>query len=136
MKFEDVSRIAEEILTEKRKYEHRSDYSGNKKGSYIEKGKTYWDYSGDGKPGNERIVTQIQLKAQMKDKYLSRTEIKRFLKSDASQKIYNHLKKAAVAKFGEDEDDPKYRAYLYGGLATAVTNTLSAKKKAGMSQLM
>lgn len=136
MKFEEVESLVEEILTEKRKYEHREDYSGNKKGSYIEKGKTYWDYSSGQKVGNERIVSQIQVKAAKNDKYLSRSEIKRYLKSDDSQKLYDKLKKYAVKKFGDDEDDPQYRAYVYGGLATSVARILSKDKNSGLQYLV
>lgn len=125
-----------EILAEKRDYRHREGYSGNRKGSYIEAGKTYWDYSGGATPGNERLVTQIQIKAQKRDRYLSRSEIKRFLKSEDSQKLYNRLKKIAGSKFGHDEDDAQWRAYVYGGLATATANILSKKKKGGMDYLL
>lgn len=125
-----------EILAEKRGYRHREDYKGNRKGSYIEAGKTYWDYSGGATPGNERLVTQIQIKAQKRDKYLSRSEIKRFLKSEDSQKLYNRLKKVADSKFGRDEDDAHWRGYVYGGLATAAANILAKKKKNGMNYLL
>ena len=136
MKFDEVTDLVEEIILEKRAYKHRPDYEGNKKGSYIEKGKTYWDYSNGQKVGNERIVTQIQIKAQKDDKYLRRSEIKKYLKSEDAQKLFNKLKKGANKKFGEDEDDPKYRAYVYGGLVTAVSRILSANKKSGMTELL
>lgn len=136
MKFEEVTNLVEELILEKRSYKHRPDYEGNKKGSYIDKGKTYWDYSNGQKVGNERIVTQIQIKAQKKDKYIRRNEIKRYLKSDDAQKLFNKLKKGANKKFGEDEDDKRYRAYVYGGLATAAARILSANKKSGMTELL
>lgn len=125
-----------EILAEKRGYRHREDYKGNRKGSYIEAGKTYWDYSGGATPGNERLVSQIQIKAQKRDKYLSRSEIKRFLKSEDSQRLYNRLKKVADTRFGRDEDNALWRAYVYGGLATASANILAKKKKGGMNYLL
>lgn len=132
MKFEEAAKITEEILTEKREYKHHPDYKGNIKGSYINKGKTYWDYSGGATPGNERIVTQIQSKAQKQDKYLSRSEIKKYLKTEDSQKIYDKLKKIANKKFGEDEEDPQWRAYVYGGLTSSVSRILGSKKKSGL----
>ena len=96
----------------------------------LEKGKTYWDYSGGATPGNERLVTQIQSKGQKKyDKYLSRREIKKFLKTENSQKLYNKLESLANAKFGEDKDSPEWRAYTYGGLVTAVARILASDKE-------
>lgn len=130
MDFGQITDLLEELILEKRSYKHRPGYEGNKKGSYIEKGKTYWDYSGGATPGNERLVTQIQSKGQKKyDKYLSRREIKKFLKTENSQKLYNKLESLANAKFGEDKDSPEWRAYTYGGLVTAVARILASDKE-------
>lgn len=129
--------IDEEIILEKRKYEHRKGYEGNKKGSYIEKGKTYWDYSGGATPGNERIVSQIQSKIVKKfDSYASRDKIKSFLKTDKAKNIFKSFKKRAKEKFGSDEDDQGYRGYLYGGFATTVARILSSNKNKGMKYLL
>lgn len=124
MNFSDVN-----LILEKRDYKHRPGYKGNEKGSYIRKGKTYWDYSGGATPGNERLVTQIQSKVVHKyDSYASREDIKDFLKTEESQKIYNSLKKVANGKFGNDEDDPEWRAYVYGGLSTACARVIASRK--------
>lgn len=128
MEFNEIENLTEELILEKRAYKHREGYKGNIKGSYIDKGKTKWDYSNGQLVGNERIVTQIQLKAKKKfDKNLSREEIKRFLKTEQSQKIYDKLSAIATAKFGDDEDDPQWRAYTYGGLTTTCSRILSKK---------
>lgn len=138
MDFEEITELLKEnLILEKRSYKHRPGYEGNEKGSYIEKGKTYWDYSGGATPGNERLVTQIQSKSQKKyDKYLSRREIKKYLKTEASQKLYNKLEAAANSKFGRDREDPRWKAYTYGGLATAVARILSSDKNDGLKYLI
>ena len=132
MKFEEIG-----LLLEKRSYKHREDYHGNEKGSYINKGKTYWDYSGDATPGNERIVSQIQNKISHKfDSYASRSEIKKYLKSDKAQKIYDKLSSIASEKFGEDENDKRWRSFVYGGLTTSVARALSKGKNKGLKDLL
>lgn len=138
MDFEEITELLKEnLILEKRSYKHRPGYEGNEKGSYIEKGKTYWDYSGGATPGNERLVTQIQSKSQKKyDKYLSRREIKKYLKTEASQKLYNKLETAANSKFGRDREDPRWKAYTYGGLVTAVARILSSDKNDGLKYLI
>lgn len=129
MEFNKVVEITESIILEKRAYKHRQGYNGNEKGSYINKGKTYWDYSGGATPGNERIVTQIQNKCLTRyDTYVSRDKIKSYLKSDKAQKIFNNLSRIASEKFGEDENNPKWRAYVYGGLSTIVSKKLTKEK--------
>ena len=140
MDFNKITDLLEEsLILEKRSYKHRPGYEGNQKGSYIEKGKTYWDYSSGATPGNERLVTQIQRKGQKKyDKYLSRREIKRFLKTEDSQKLYNKLETVANKKFGEDKNSPEWRAYTYGGFASAAARILCADdtKKKGLQYLL
>lgn len=118
--------LEEELILEKRAYKHRLGYKGNIKGSYIDQGKTKWDYSNGQLVGNERIVTQIQKKAKNKfNKDLSREEVKKFLKTERSQKIYDKLSSIATSKFGNDENDPEWRAYTYGGLTTTCARILS-----------
>lgn len=118
-----------ELILEKREYKHRPGYNGNKKGSYIEKGKTYWDYSGGATPGNERLTTQIQSKIIHKfDAYASREDIKNYLKTEDCKKLFEKLRKIANKKFGSDEDDPKWRAYVYGGLSTSSARIIANKK--------
>ena len=113
MEFNKVVEITESLILEKRSYKHRQGYNGNKKGSYIDKGKTYWDYSNGATPGNERLVTQIQNKCLTKfDTHVSREKIKDYLKSDKSQKSFDNLSRIANSKFGEDENNPKWRAYV------------------------
>lgn len=125
MKFEDIT-----MLLERKQYTHRQGYTGNEKGSYIKKGKTYWDYTGGATPGNERIVTQIQSKIVHKfGSYASREKIKKFLKGENSQKIYDRLKKVANSKFGSNEENPEWRAYVYGGFTTIAARSLSGKNK-------
>lgn len=129
MNFEEVVKLSENVILEKRGYKHREGYKGNEKGSYIKKGKTYWDYSGGATPGNERLVTQIQSKIVHKfDSYASREDIKKFLKTEDSQNIFDKLKSVADKRFGSDEDDPHWRAYVYGGLTTICAKTLSSRK--------
>ena len=137
MKSEEALRIAEEIILEKREYKHRPDYKGNVKGSYIEKGKTYWDYSDGATPGNERLVSQIQNKVVQKyNSYASRSEIKKYLKSENSQKLFDKLKKIADKRFGKNEEDEAWRAYVYGGFSSSAARILSKGKKKGMSDLL
>ena len=137
MKFDEAVRIAEEIILEKREYKHRPDYKGNEKGSYIEKGKTYWDYSEGATPGNERLVSQIQNKITQKfDSYASRSEIKKYLKSKDSQKLFDKLKKTADKRFGGNENDSTWRAYVYGGFSSSAARILSKGKKKGISDLL
>lgn len=129
MDFNEVESITENIILEKRSYKHRPGYKGNEKGSYIEKGKTYWDYSGGATPGNERLVTQIQNKCLIKyDMHVSREKIKNYLSSEDAQKAYNKLVSVANTKFGEDENAPRWRGYVYGGLATISARIISKKK--------
>ena len=45
------------------------------------------------------------------DKYLSRREIKKYLKTESSQKLYNKLEAAANSKFGRDREDPRWMMY-------------------------
>lgn len=125
-----------EILT-LLEYKHRADYHGNKKGSYINKGKTYWDYSEGQKVGTERLTTQIQDKARKQhDVYLSRREIKRYLESESSQKLFNKVRRSAINKVGTNEKDPDYKRYVYGGFCTAATNVLVKGKKKGVTYLL
>ena len=133
MNFNDVKVLSEEngILLEKRKYEHRKGYKGNEKGSYINKGKTKWDYSIEGAtPGNERIVTQIQNKITRftngKAK-ASREDVKNFLKTDKSQKIFDRFKDYADGHYG-DSESPKWRGYVFGGFTSAAANILIPDK--------
>lgn len=133
MNFERAIEIAESLILEKRSYKHRPGYTKNKKGSYIDAGKTKWDSqaykSGEATPGNERLVSQIQHK--LLDKYdaqASRNEIKRFLKSDTSQKIYDKLKKKANSVIGSDEDDDEWRAYVFGSFADISAKIILNKK--------
>jgi hypothetical protein len=129
MEFNKVVEITESLILEKRSYKHRQGYKGNEKGSYIDKGKTYWDYSNGATPGNERLVSQIQNKCVTKfDTHVSREKIKDYLKSDKSQKSFDRLSKIANSKFGDDENNPKWRAYVYGGLSTIVAKTLTKEK--------
>lgn len=129
MNFSEAVKISENLILEKRGYKHREGYKGNEKGSYIKKGKTYWDYSGGATPGNERLVTQIQSKIVHKfDSYASREDIKRFLKTEDSQKIYDKLEASANDKFGSNENDSRWRAYVYGGLSTACARVISSKR--------
>ena len=118
--------IKEKTLTD---YKHREGYTGNKKGSYIDKGKTKWDYSsGDAKPGNERIVTQINNK--MKKDFgvtANREEVKRFLKYEETQDLYNKLKKSANKKFGNDENNPRWRGYVYGIFTKVMARRIAGK---------
>ena len=132
MKFEDIG-----LLLEKRSYTHKPDYKGNKRGSYIEKGKTYWDYSGGATPGNERLVSQIQNKISHRfNAYASRSEIKKYLKSEDSQKLYDKLSRIATKRFGEGEDAPEWRAYVYGGFSTSAARVLSKNKNKGLRDLL
>ena len=124
MKFDDIT-----LILEKRKYTHRKDYAGNKKGSYIEKGKTKWDYSEGGRPGNERIVTQIQNK--LKNNYgitsaygLARMRIKLKLEEKETQKLYDHLAASADKRF--EHEGPQWRGYVYGGLAKIIASKIAA----------
>lgn len=119
MKFEEVR-----LILEKRSYKHREGYTGNKKGSYIEKGKTKWDYSSDeAKPGNERIVTQIQNKIKKKfGKDVSREKIKSALKD--SQSLFDTFKERADKKIGTDQNDPRWRGYVFGCFTSAMANKL------------
>ena len=134
MNFNDVKILSENygllLERQKRKYVHRKGYKGNEKGSYINKGKTKWDYSsGEATPGNERIVTQIQNK--IKENYganVSRDEIKKFLKTDKSQKVFDKFKNYADAHFG-DPDSPRWRGYTYGGFTKAAAAILNPNKK-------
>ena len=129
MEFNKVVEITESLILEKRSYKHRQGYKGNEKGSYIDKGKTYWDYSNGATPGNERLVSQIQNKCVTKfDTHVSREKIKDYLKSDKSQKSFDRLSKIANSKFGDDENNPEWRAYVYGGLSTIVAKTLTKEK--------
>lgn len=129
MNFEKVVEITESIILEKRSYKHRQGYKGNEKGSYINKGKTYWDYSGGATPGNERLVTQIQNKCLVKfDTHVSREKIKSFLKTEGAQKCFDKLSSIANSKFGEDKNNPRWKAYVYGGLATAASRSVSKSK--------
>lgn len=129
MNFDKVVEITESVILEKRSYKHRQGYKGNEKGSYINKGKTYWDYSGGATPGNERLVTQIQNKCLTKfDTHVSREKIKSFLKSEDSQKCFDKLATIATSKFGENENDPKWRSYVYGGLSTAASKAVVKTK--------
>lgn len=130
MDFREVEEITESIILEKRSYKHRPGYKGNEKGSYIEQGKTYWDYSGGATPGNERLVSQIQNKCLTKyDTHVSREKIKGYLKSSGSQKAYNKLVEIAEKKFGSNEEDQRWRAYVYGGLSSISARILSKKKE-------
>lgn len=127
MNFKELTFLLED--SEKRKYEHRKGYEGNEKGSYINKGKTKWHYSGDATPGNERLVSQIQYKCGDRfDSYAPRDIIKKYLKSNEAKAVFKSFKKRAKEKFGGDEDNPQYRGYLYGGFATFVAKKLSKKK--------
>lgn len=129
MDFSEVEQITESIILEKRSYKHRPGYKGNEKGSYIEKGKTYWDYSGGATPGNERLVTQIQNKCLTKyDSHVSRDRIKSYLKTESAQKAFDKLSSIANDRFGEDQEDPRWRGYVYGGLSSISAKILSKKK--------
>lgn len=129
MDFSKVVEITEQVILEKRSYKHRPGYSGNEKGSYINKGKTYWDYSGGATPGNERLVTQIQNKCLTKyDSHVSREKIKSYLKSENAEKAYENLTKIANSKFGKDENNSHWRGYVYGGLSTIAAKILTKKK--------
>lgn len=129
MKINDILTLLE--------YKHRPDYKGNKKGSYIEAGKTYWDYSDGQKVGTERVTTQICDKARRDfDVYISRTEVKRYLKSESSQKLFDRIKRSAVHKFGSDESNSHYKAYLYGGFVRAAAKVVSKGKNKGISYLL
>lgn len=130
MDFGKIVEITENIILEKRSYKHRQGYTGNEKGSYINKGKTYWDYSNGATPGNERLVSQIQNKCLVKfDTHVSREKIKSYLKSGNSQKSFDKLSKAASEIFGKDENSPKWRAYVYGGLSTIVARKLTKDRE-------
>lgn len=130
MNFEEALILSENnIILEKRSYKHRPGYKGNEKGSYIEKGKTYWDYSGGATPGNERLVTQIQNKLLTKyDTHASREKIKDFLKTTQSQKIYDKLSSIANERFGEDEENQRWRAYVFGGFSSIVAKIIAKGK--------
>ena len=119
MKFEDIK-----LILEKREYKHREDYNGNKKGSYIEKGKTKWDYSSeDAKPGNERIVTQIQNKVKkISGKSVSREKVKDLLKK--SEGVFKSFEKKANKKFGSDKENPDWRRYVFGAFTFAMARSL------------
>lgn len=136
MKFRDLPELENNLILEKRKYNHRQGYTKNQKSSYINKGKTLWDYSSGQTPGNERIVSQIQIKAQELDKYLTREEIKKYLKSESSQKLYNKLVNVANYRFGHDEESEEWKAYVYGGFVKSAAKILSKDKKSGMTYLL
>ena len=54
----------------------------------------------------------------------------------AETKLFDKLKKTADKRFGGNENDSTWRAYVYGGFSSSAARILSKNKKKGMSGLL